>query len=139
MLDKAIRIASVAFEDIKDKGGKPYILHCLWVMDRVRHLGYKYMIVAVLHDLLEDTRWTTIDLIQEGFDPELVEAIDVLTKRPKQIYTDYIKLVKSNKFAREVKLRDLEHNSKITRLKGISKKDTQRMVKYNKAYLTLKN
>ena len=58
MLGRAIEIASVAFSRVQDKSGSPYILHCLWVMDRVRHLGEDAMIVAVLHDLVEDTDWT---------------------------------------------------------------------------------
>ena len=62
MLAKAIQIASEAHLNQIDKGGKPYILHPLWVMDRVRHLGEDYMVVAVLHDVIEDTNWTLDNL-----------------------------------------------------------------------------
>jgi len=65
-LGKAIAIAATAFEGAIDKGGNPYILHCLWVMNAVRHLGEDYMIVAVLHDLLEDTDWTAERLVKEA-------------------------------------------------------------------------
>jgi (p)ppGpp synthase/HD superfamily hydrolase len=58
MLARAIEIASKEFVNVTDKSGRPYILHCLWVMNKVRHLGDTYMIVAVLHDLIEDTHWT---------------------------------------------------------------------------------
>lgn len=146
LLAKAIRITSVAFEHKTDKSGKPYILHCLWVMNKVRHLGEEYMIVAILHDLIEDTDWIPSDLREEGFPSHIVEALQMLDFRN----CDYIKRIETiahlaqfdnpeAKLALQVKLRDLEHNSKITRLKGIEDKDIQRLKKYNLAYLILKD
>lgn len=133
-LDKAIRIASVAFEGVFDKGGKPYILHCLWVMDRVRHLGVKYMIVAVLHDLLEDCEdWTPNRLREEGFAEDIVETLILLDMRGVD-YMTRIKEIKLVALAREPKKRDLEHNSKITRLKDVRDKDFERLKKYNLAH-----
>lgn len=62
LLAKAIKIAAEAFEDKTDKGGNPYILHCLYVMNKVAYLGEEAMIVGVLHDLLEDIEYKTIAL-----------------------------------------------------------------------------
>lgn len=140
LLSKAIRIASVAFEGVNDKGGRPYILHCLWVMNKVRHLGDKYMIVAVLHDLLEDKRdWDATRLITEGFTFEMVGAITALTHNKKDDYMTYIKnIVANSPIATQVKLRDLEHNSRITRIKGFREEDIQRIKKYQLAYTYLK-
>lgn len=68
MLGKAISIASVAFEKRKDKGNLPYILHCIHVMNAVRHMGEIPMICAVLHDLVEDCpEWNFDRLKSEGF------------------------------------------------------------------------
>lgn len=51
-------------------------------------------IVALLHDIIEDTNTTIEDLLSLGFDYEIIEAIKLLTK-PKDIeYLDYVKLVK---------------------------------------------
>jgi (p)ppGpp synthase/HD superfamily hydrolase len=138
MLGRAIEIASVAFSRVQDKSGKPYILHCLWVMDKVRHLGEKAMIVAILHDLVEDTDWTLQMLLDEGFDQDIVIAIGVLTHDDDDSYEVYVQKISLNKLATPIKLRDLEHNSKITRLKGIRDKDILRIQKYNKAYMFLK-
>ena len=138
MLARAIEIASKEFVNTLDKGGKPYILHCLWVMNRVRHLGENYMIVAVLHDLIEDTDWTIVGLKKEGFNNEVCLAIAALTHDRKVKYLTYIDNLKTNDLCVQVKLRDLEHNSKITRLKGINQKDIDRMVKYHEAYTHLK-
>ena len=138
LLAKAIKIASDAFVDKLDKAGKPYILHCLWVMNKVRHLGEHTMIVAVLHDVVEDTEWTIFLLEQVGFPKDVLISIDILTHKKGDSYEDYIQMISHNTMAKEVKLRDLEHNSKITRLKGLRDKDIERMEKYHKAYLYLK-
>ena len=139
MLARAIDIASKEFVNKQDKSGVPYILHCLWVMDRVRHLGEEHMIAAVLHDLLEDTDWTVKQLLDEGFQISTVLAIDLLTHTDGDSYDEYIANISNHSMAREIKLRDLEHNSKITRLKGLRKKDIDRIYKYNKAYVYLSN
>jgi (p)ppGpp synthase/HD superfamily hydrolase len=137
MLAKAIHIASEAHLNQTDKGGKPYILHPLWVMDRVRHLGEDYMIVAVLHDVVEDSDWTVEKLANEDFNLKVISALLLLTHHESQSYDDYIKAIANDRIAREVKLRDLEHNSKITRLKGLRKKDFDRLEKYHRAYTYL--
>lgn len=138
MLARAIEIASKEFVNTTDKAGKPYILHCLWVMNKVRHLGEDYMIVAVLHDLLEDTHWTLDMLVDEGFDRSLVSSLDKLTHKEGVSYDEYIKRLSFDDIARAVKLRDLEHNTKVTRLKGLRKKDHDRIEKYHRAYTYLK-
>lgn len=108
-------------------------------MHKIRHLGERYMIVTVLHDVVEDTDMTIYDLKAVGFDMEILLAIDYLDHSDQSIpYMDYIKNLSVNKIAREVKLRDLEHNSKITRLKGLREKDFERLTKYQKAYEFLK-
>ncbi len=139
MLAKAIQIAAEAHLNQVDKGGKPYILHPLWVMDRVRHLGEDYMIVAVLHDVVEDSDWDFEKLKKEGFDYKIINALMYLTHGflSTNDYDEYIRLIATNPIARAVKLRDLEHNTKITRLKGLRKKDFDRLEKYHRAYTYL--
>jgi guanosine-3',5'-bis(diphosphate) 3'-pyrophosphohydrolase len=142
MLAKAILIASTAHLNQVDKGGKPYILHPLWIMDKVKHLGEDYMIVAVLHDVIEDSNQSKEMynyLIKEGFNQNIMFALSLLTHDKSVSYDDYIKVIASNPIAREVKLRDLEHNTKITRLKGLRKKDFDRLEKYHRAYTYLLN
>lgn len=138
-LGEAILIAAKAHLGQLDRGGNPYILHPLWVMHKVRHLGEKYMIVAVLHDVPEDTPVTYDDLIKAGFNFEIIEALKLLDHSDETIpYQKYITNLALNDLARQIKLRDLEHNSKITRLKGLKEKDFQRLQKYQIAYNYLK-
>lgn len=133
LLGKAIEIAAQAHSGQFDKGGNPYILHPLWVMNNVRHLGPQYMIVAILHDVVEDTEWTLEDLGEVGFPMEILEALNLLDFRG-QDYMTRIRQIALNPLARAVKLKDIEHNMKANRLKGIAHSDWMRMQKYGTAY-----
>jgi (p)ppGpp synthase/HD superfamily hydrolase len=64
MLGIAIAMASEAFKYTVDKGGEPYIMHCLRVMNAVKHLGEDVMCAAVMHDLVEDTL-CNLDILKE--------------------------------------------------------------------------
>ena len=77
-LERAIQIAVQAHAGVKDRGGKAYILHPLSVMMRVESDAEK--IVAVLHDVIEDTDWTFDDLNEEGFSQEIIDALKSVTK-----------------------------------------------------------
>lgn len=141
LLGKAIAIAATAFDGKIDKAGQPYILHCLRVMNAVKHFGEDYMIAAVLHDLLEDTKWTYNDLIKEMFNQDVMLALGYLTHDRAESYDLYIKRIGmvaiTDPIARAVKLADLKDNSDITRLKGLTKKDFDRMEKYHRSYVYL--
>lgn len=138
MLSKAISLTAENFEGIYDKGGRPYILHCIHVMNKIRHLGDDYMMVAVMHDLIEDTDVTLADLKEWGFGQLVIDAIKAMTHLKGESYEDYIKRIKKNKIAVQVKLADLKHNSDITRMKGLEPKDFKRLEKYSKAYAFLR-
>lgn len=89
-------------------------------------------IVALLHDTIEDTDVTFEDLETE-FSPTVIEALRLLTHDKPVDYLDYVRMVKSNPIARQVKLADLAHNSDITRIKNPTEKDWKRREKYQKA------
>lgn len=89
--------------------------------------------VAYLHDVIEDTSLTLLDLKKEGFSKNIIEAVDILTKKKGQDYQSYLNLVKKNELARVVKLADLRHNSDLTRLPLITEKDLERNKKYSSA------
>ncbi|MBW3599435.1 MAG: HD domain-containing protein [Planctomycetes bacterium] len=112
-LDAAIRLAAEAHAGQKDKSGLPYITHPLRVMGRVE--GEAAQIVAVLHDVVEDTDLTLDDLRRAGFSEEIVAAVDCVTHAKEQPYADYVIRCKGNPLARVVKLADLEDNSQLHR------------------------
>lgn len=141
MLGKAIKIAATAFENDKDKGGVPYIMHCLYVMHKVKHLGEIAMICAILHDLVEDKSdegYHFLYLQKQGFSEEIIVILQLLTHRKETPYQDYIKALSVHPIAKAIKLADLEHNTKVSRLKGLRKKDFDRLEKYSIAYQYLK-
>ncbi len=134
-LAKAIRIASESFQNKMDKGGAPYILHCLTVMSRVKHLGFKVMTAAVLHDLLEDcSDWTAKKLLEEGFDEDIISMIETLTRRKDEDYLTYIGRISIRPETKAIKLADLTHNMNAARLSDLSDKTMERMKKYYTAY-----
>lgn len=135
-LDKAIELAIKYHQGQKDKGGNPYILHPLHVMNNVR--TEKEKIVAILHDVIEDSTYTFEDLKKDEFSSDIIEALVFLTHDKNTDYFDYIKKIKRNKLARNVKLEDLKHNLDITRLKTLDDKTFLNLKKYWEAYKILK-
>jgi (p)ppGpp synthase/HD superfamily hydrolase len=134
----AISITAKAFEEVLDKGGNPYILHCLRVMNNVQ--GDECVKCAsVMHDLIEDTDWTFEQLTALGFSDKTLGLLHLLTHQRETSYDDYIKAISVSKEATEIKIRDLEDNSNITRIKGARKKDFDRIEKYHRAYIYLSN
>jgi (p)ppGpp synthase/HD superfamily hydrolase len=112
-IEKAIQIAARAHEGQVDKQGLPYILHPLRVMDGVEGLDAK--IVAVLHDVVEDTPVTFDDLEQEGFSGEILAAVRCVTHAEGESYADYVVRCRADQIARRVKLSDLADNTRLSR------------------------
>lgn len=112
-IEKALQIAAKAHEGQKDKEGLPYILHPLRVMLKVEG---EARIMAVLHDVIEDTSVTADDLRRAGFSEKIVAAVLCVTHRKDEPYADYVVRCKNNKVARRVKLADLEDNSRLDRI-----------------------
>jgi len=138
-LTRAIIIACEAHDGQKDKGGWSYIHHPLHVMMRIKDSGgtEDEMIVAVLHDVIEDSYWTLANLRSEGLTEFQLQAIDALTKRSGEDYEDYVGRIMNSPLAKKVKIKDIEHNMDIKRLKGGSKmvqKDFDRIAKYKRVY-----
>ena len=137
-LGLAISITAQAFEKVLDKGGHPYILHCLRVMNNSQG-DISVKCASVMHDLVEDTDWTFEKLTALGFSDKTIGLLHLLTHQKETSYDDYIKAISVSKEATEIKKRDLEDNSNITRIKGARKKDFDRIEKYHRAYIYLSN
>lgn len=147
-LDKAIAITATAFEGEFDKGGSPYINHCLHVMHQVKHLGVQAQIAAVFHDLLEDhpELWSAQKLIDEGFDPRTIEIVVLMTHLKGVPYMEYVRKLSVSIIGIAIKMADLRHNSDIHRMKPadiledgtIAPKAAARLAKYYVAYAYLR-
>ena len=130
-LGKAIELAKKHHKGQTDKAGKPYIEHPLRVMNQMK--SEKEKIVAVLHDIVEDTDISLNDLRNEGFSEEVVSAVECLTKQDGENYDSYIERISFNPLAVKIKLADLEDNRDLTRLPQVTDKDLERLEKYDKA------
>ena len=135
-IEKAIEIAVMAHKGQKDKSGAEYILHPLRVMERGKSEIEK--ICGVLHDVVEDSKWTFEMLKNEGFSDEVIAVLRCVTKESeKEDYDVFINRIAQNPIAVEVKINDLLDNMDITRLKELNEEDVQRLNKYLKAFWKL--
>lgn len=129
-LSKAIELAAEKHAGQKDKAGLPYILHPIHVMMNMDTIDEK--IVAVLHDIVEDTDLEAQEL-GEFFEFHIIEAVVILTRLPHQDYQSYIETVGNNKLARRVKIQDIKHNMDLNRLPSFNSRDRKRYFKYKKS------
>tara|TARA_Y100000034_G_C6886357_1_gene407045 strand:+ start:792 stop:1310 length:519 start_codon:yes stop_codon:yes gene_type:complete len=110
LIAKAEQVATEAHYGQTRWGGQPYITHPKAVADSV--LPPLYKVVAWLHDVVEDSEYTLVDLRQEGFPMAIVEAVDCLTRRKDEdeSYFDFIMRLRTNVPASLVKIADINHN-----------------------------
>ena len=136
-LELAKQLAKEYHKGQVDKAGVDYFNgHIMSVVNGVDTVEEKT--VAYLHDIIEDTNLTYLDLFALGFSDKIVRAVLSLTKEKYEKYEDYLKNVKKDKLATVVKLSDLTNNMDLSRLKQITEVDKKRLEKYKKAYKYLK-
>ncbi len=134
-LERAIEIAARVHAVQVDKGGAPYILHPLRVMLRVAPGAQQ--IVAVLHDVVEDSEVTFEDLEREGFSAEVISGLRAVTKIKGESYEDFVARAALDPVGKAVKLADLMENSDLSRIAEPSQKDLERVEKYRRAIVYL--
>lgn len=120
-----------------DKQGKPYILHPLAVMELLKTNDEELQCIALGHDLVEDCKDVSFEMLTTEFTPRISDGIRALTKMPGETFEQYKARVMANRDAVRVKLADITHNTDIRRLKGVSDKDIERMAKYQRFYVEL--
>ena len=86
--------------------------------------------IAILHDTIEDTEVTADYLLEKGIPKHIVDAVQLLSKPENEDYETYLKRVKENPLAKQVKLADLAHNISPERASGLNEK---RRAKYELA------
>ncbi|MBA4147018.1 MAG: GTP pyrophosphokinase [Verrucomicrobia bacterium] len=132
LLERAIQIAVEAHCGQKDRNGAPYVLHPLRMMMRATDTDEK--MVAVLHDVIEESAWTIKALAREGFSKNVLDAVDHLTKRDGEDYDAFVERAASHPLARRVKILDLEDNMNVLRFKKVDEKTTAKLTKYFRAW-----
>ena len=131
MTKKALSLSFEAHKDQKDKSGMPYVFHPFHLAEQMETEATT--VVALLHDVVEDTDYTLQDLEEMGFAKEVIDALALLTHDPAVPYMEYVGKIKGNPIAKAVKLADLAHNSDETRLEKLDERALARKEKYRKA------
>lgn len=130
---RAYETAVAAHRGQVDKSGIDYINHPLAVAAQVEE-NISAVIVALLHDVAEDTDLTVEELKKKiPLTAEETQALKLLTHDDTTPYLEYVARLKSNELARAVKVADLRHNSDLSRIKNPSPKDFARVEKYSAA------
>ena len=128
---KAILLAFQAHEGQKDRSGLPYVMHPIHLAEQMT--TEDACVVAMLHDVLEDTDMTVEDLRAHDFSEKQIHAVELLTRTKEEDYFEYIRRLKDDPLARSVKLADLAHHMDRTRLKDWTDQDETRREKYAEA------
>jgi len=132
---KALKLCFEAHKEQTDKSSMPYVFHPFHLAEQMQ--TEETTIVALLHDLVEDTDYTIDDLISMGFDKTVTDAIALMTHADGVDYMEYVRMIKKNPIATAVKLADLKHNSDLTRLDVVDETAIARKEKYRKAIALL--
>ena len=137
MTKTAMKISFEAHKNQLDKSGLPYVFHPFHLAEEM--LDEDSTVVALLHDVIEDSALTPEELIRAGISERCVEAILLLTHGDSVPYMAYVAAIKHNPIARAVKLADLRHNSDLSRLDFPTERDIIRREKYLEAIKLLES
>lgn len=128
MTKKALKLCFEAHKNQTDKSGLSYVFHPFHLAEQMS--DETSTVVALLHDVVEDTDYEPADLRAMGFPADVLEALALLTHDKETPYLDYVARIRSNPTARAVKLADLRHNSDLSRLDAIDAEALARVEKY---------
>lgn len=133
LIEKAIEIAFEAHKGQKDLDGLPVVLHPFAVASNCTQP--KEIVVALLHDVVEDSSYTFDDLRDAGMSDDIIQTLRLLTYDKSETYEEYLQRIKTSgdEVALHVKLNDLRHNLD----RGRRGMHTQQVAKHEKAYLFL--
>jgi (p)ppGpp synthase/HD superfamily hydrolase len=144
---KCYHLAKEAHAGQVDKAGADYIKHPLTVAEILMDKFSKKLTkdeqgiafgVALLHDVLEDTKLTQKDMLEYGIPFCVVSRCQIITRGENESYMNFVRRCGDDKIVRYVKMADLLNNMDITRLETLTDDDLTRLKKYHKAYKYLK-
>ncbi len=136
LLETAIRLAAKVHKGQKDRFGKPYILHVLRVM--MRGQDVEEQLLGALHDVLERSVLTPADILEKGFSPRVVMALEHISRVPEETYEQYIDRVLLDNLATRVKMHDLADKMNLLHVQQLDPADLKRYNKQLTAYHRLR-
>lgn len=94
-------------------------------------------IVAVLHDVVEDSDWTLDGLAAEGFPEEIISATDAVSRREGEPYMEFVQRAAAHPLGARIKRADLLDNLRVSRIPEPSERDHERLERYRRALALL--
>ena len=128
---QALKLCFDAHKEQTDKSGMPYVFHPFHLAEQM--LDEDTTVLALLHDVVEDSDYTLADRGDMGFPATVLDALAMLTHDDGSAYLEYVARLKTNPIARAVKLADLRHNSDLSRLDTVDERSLARVRKYAEA------
>jgi len=139
LYDKALKFAILAHDGQKREDGTDFVNHPITVAHVVEHLAPEFgleefvneaMVIAVLHDVIEETDVTYRQLL-DNFPFYIVRGVKTLTRIDEEGYGDYIKRIMEDRVCCMIKIADIEHNMRtIEGTKMSAEKKRRRYKKY---------
>lgn len=142
LVAKAFAIAVKCHAGTDRINGEPYINHPLRVAKRLQDNGFneEVIIVAILHDAVEDSELTLGDLRRFGFNERIVSGLDSVTKRAGEDYPSAVQRASKHPIGRLVKLSDNLDNSSESQIQPLSpERQARAIAKYTPARLLILN
>lgn len=138
-IDSTLAFAAEAHKGATDKYGRPYILHVLRVMVETGEMGGDddALMVALLHDVIEDTDTTLDDLRDRGYSDAVITAVDAISRRDGEDYQAFVRRAAADPIAWRVKKADLLDNMNIRRADVVRPEDAERLERYRAAWQTI--
>ena len=108
MWNKCLEIAEEAHSGQERWNGDSYITHPLRVANRFENIDLKC--IAILHDVIEDSKHTCASLRFEGISFDIITEVEILSKKNNENYLDFILRIKESKIATQIKTEDIKDN-----------------------------
>jgi (p)ppGpp synthase/HD superfamily hydrolase len=114
-VQRAQALSAKAHQGQVDKAGLPYIDHPRRVVGYLVNPTAQEVIVAWLHDVVEDTA-LSLEYVQKEFGSQVAAAVDAITRRPDETRSDYYARVKAKPNGTDREAADLGDNTDPERL-----------------------
>ncbi|MBD3004872.1 phosphohydrolase [Streptomyces sp. 5-10] len=132
-LDQIRSLAKEAHAGQTDKIGSPYFWHVEAVANGLAPFGVHMQMAGLLHDVIEDTKWTAQELLHAGVPGDVLLTVLAVTNVPCS-YEEKIRFITRSREATLVKIADNAHNSREDRAKHLPEDKRKRLArKYSAA------
>ena len=103
---KAYLICERVFEGKKRKSGVPYLNYLIAVSNKFS--DDKTKVIALLHDIMQETEITANDLSEIGFPSDIVKTVVLMTREENESYDEFINRIIGSKNDRALQIKKVD-------------------------------